>query len=69
MYNDVTFIDEFLTLDFCRRHKMFSFGFNEHTGYYEIESRQFDEIKKRLLFSLTNMGRPIIHVPALERAL
>jgi stage V sporulation protein R len=62
VHNDLTFIDEFLTLDFCRRHKLFSFGYNEQTGYYEIESRQFEQIKKRLLFNLTNLGRPIIYV-------
>ncbi len=62
IHNDLTFIDEFLTLDFCREHKLFSFGYNEHTGYYEIESRKFEEVKKRLLFNLTNYGRPIIYV-------
>ena len=62
IHNDLTFIDEFLTLEFCREHKLFSFGYNEHTGYYEIESRKFDQIKQQLLFNLTNMGRPIIQV-------
>ena len=62
IHNDLTFVDEFLTLEFCRENKMFSFGFNEHSGYYEIESRQFDEIKQRLLFNLTNVGRPFIYV-------
>jgi stage V sporulation protein R len=62
VHNDLTFIDEFLTYDFCREHKLFSFGYNEESGYYEVESRQFDEVKKRLLFNLTNVGRPIIYV-------
>jgi stage V sporulation protein R len=62
VHNDLTFVDEFLTLDFCRRHKLFSFGYNNKSGYYEIESRQFEEIKQRLLFNLTNLGRPIIFV-------
>ena len=62
IHNDLTFIDEFLTLDFCRRHKMFKFGFNKDSGYYEIESRAFAEVKQQLLFSLTNMGRPLIYV-------
>ena len=62
VHNDLTFIDEFLTLDFCRRHKLFSFGYNDDSGYYEIESREFDKIKQRLLFNLTNVGRPIIYV-------
>jgi stage V sporulation protein R len=62
IHNDVTFIDEFLTFDFCRENKMFSFGYNTNSGYYEIESRQFDQIKRQLLFGLTNLGRPIIRV-------
>ena len=62
IHNDLTFIDEFLTLDFCREHKLFKFGYNEHTEYYEIESREFADIKNQLLFSLTNRGWPIIYV-------
>jgi stage V sporulation protein R len=62
VHNDLTFIDTFLTLDFCRQHKMFQFGYNEHTDYYEIESRAFPKIKQQLLTSLTNSGRPRIEV-------
>ena len=62
IHNDLTFIDEFLTLDFCRRNNMFSFGYNQDSGYYEIESREFQKIKQQLLFGLTNLGRPIIQV-------
>ena len=62
IYNDLTFIDTFLTLDFCRQHKLFSFGYNPGTDYYEIESREFPKIKQRLLFNLTNCGRPLIAV-------
>ncbi len=29
LYNDVTFIDEFLTAEFCCEQKLFTFGFNE----------------------------------------
>ncbi len=62
LYNDVTFIDEFFTEDFCREHKFFSFGFNERTGNYEIESREFKKVKDKLLFRLTNFGQPFIRV-------
>jgi stage V sporulation protein R len=62
IHNDLTFIDEFLTLEFCKEHKLFKFGYNEYTEHYEIESRAFEQIKQQLLFGLTNMGRPIIHV-------
>ncbi len=62
VHNDLTFIDEFLTLDFCRRHKLFKFGYNESTEYYEIESRAFPKVKQQLLQNLTNAGRPLIAV-------
>ncbi|MGH7909424.1 MAG: SpoVR family protein, partial [Thermodesulfobacteriota bacterium] len=61
-YNDVTFIDEFLTEDFCREHKLFTYVYNRSTNMYEIESRDFKKIKEKLLFMLTNCGRPIIEV-------
>jgi stage V sporulation protein R len=62
IHNDITFIDTFLTEDFCRKHKLFSFAYNEASGDYEIASREFVEIKKQLLRSLTNFGRPFIYV-------
>ena len=58
----MTFIDTFLTPDFCRRHKLFSFKHNDQHETYEIESREFKKIKERLLFGLTNFGQPIIRV-------
>jgi stage V sporulation protein R len=61
-YNDVTFIDEFLTEDFCIRNKMFVYKFNKRTGRYEVDTRDFPLIKKQLLFQLTNFGQPIIQV-------
>jgi stage V sporulation protein R len=62
IYNDLMFIDTFLTLEFCREHKLFSFGYNPSEDAYEIESREFPKIKERLLFNLTNGGRPHIVV-------
>ncbi|MBA4019217.1 MAG: SpoVR family protein [Pirellula sp.] len=62
VHNDLTFIDSYLTLDFCRQHRLFSFGFNPGSDAYEIESREFPKIKERLLFNLTNAGRPMIQV-------
>ncbi|RUL89616.1 SpoVR family protein [Tautonia sociabilis] len=62
IHSDVTFIDTFLTPDFCRRHQLFSFRHNDQAELYEIESREFKKIKERLLFGLTNFGRPIIRV-------
>jgi stage V sporulation protein R len=62
IYNDVGFIDEFMTEDFVRTHKLFTFDHNDATNMYEISGREFEEIKRRLLFQLTNFGQPIIEV-------
>lgn len=61
-YNDVTFIDEFLTEEFCVENKMFVYKFNKRTGQFEVDTRDFPLIKKKLLFQLTNFGQPIINV-------
>jgi stage V sporulation protein R len=62
LYNDVTFIDEFFTPEFCREQKFYSFIFNDRSGNYEIETREFKKVKDRLLFRLTNFGQPFIFV-------
>jgi stage V sporulation protein R len=62
LYNDVTFIDAFFTEEFCRERKFFSFSLNERTGNYEIDSREFQQVKHKILFQLTNFGEPFIFV-------
>src|SRR5437868_15388016 len=62
VHNDITFIEMFLTPEFCGQQKMLSYGYQEQTGNYVIESREFEKIKKRQLFSLTNFGKPWIFV-------
>jgi stage V sporulation protein R len=62
VHNDITFIETFLTPDFCREHKMFSYAFQDQSGQYVIESREFEKVKQRLLFGLTNFGKPWIYV-------
>ena len=62
IYNDITFIDEFLTPEFCVKYKLFTFAYDEHMGQYFIEAREFEKIKQRLLFGITNLGRPWIYV-------
>jgi stage V sporulation protein R len=62
VHNDITFIDTFLTPEFCKEYKLFSFGYQDQTKNYVIESREFQKVKQRLLFSLTNFGKPWIYV-------
>jgi stage V sporulation protein R len=62
IYNDVGFIDEYLTPNFARQHHLFTYDYNESTNQFEISGREFEQIKRRLLFQLTNFGNPIIDV-------
>jgi stage V sporulation protein R len=62
LYNDVTFIDEFFTIDFCRDQKFFTFTENRRSGRLEIETREFEKVKAKLLAQLTNFGQPFIYV-------
>jgi stage V sporulation protein R len=62
IYNDVTFVDEFLTEDFCVRNRFFVYKFNKRTGQFEVDTRDFKAIKAKLLFQMTNFGQPIIRI-------
>ncbi|MBM4374293.1 MAG: SpoVR family protein [Deltaproteobacteria bacterium] len=62
LYNDVTFIDEFLTPEFVAEQRLYTFGYSGKKGAFAIESRQFREVKEKLLFQLTNLGNPIVEV-------
>jgi stage V sporulation protein R len=62
LYNDVTFIDEFLTPEFALEHGFFTYGWSNRNERYEIMSREFAQIKEKLLFQLTNFGNPFIYV-------
>ncbi|MGI9179871.1 MAG: SpoVR family protein, partial [Longimicrobiaceae bacterium] len=61
-YNDITFIDEFLTPEFVRKHGLFSYEYNPISGQYVISDRDFAAVKEKLLFMMTNFGQPWIEV-------
>ena len=62
IYNDATFIDEFMTPEFIEKHKFYQYGRDPHTGQLRILSRDPQRIKQTMLYRLTNMGRPFIYV-------
>ena len=62
VYNDVNFIDEFMTAEFIEKHKFYQYGRDPHTGHLRIISRDPVRIKQTLLYQLTNLGRPFIFV-------
>ena len=62
IYNDVMFIDAFMDQDFCDRLQLYVYGYDTRSGRYVVVDRDWRKVKERLLFSLTNLGQPIIHV-------
>jgi stage V sporulation protein R len=62
VHNDVTFVDEFLTPEFVEKQNMFTYAYNKQEQEYVIDKRDFDSIKEKLLFNLSNFGQPYISV-------
>jgi len=62
VYNDVTFIDEFLTPELIEKNKMYHFRTDPHTGKKVIASRDPNVVKQVLLYRIANMGQPFIYV-------
>lgn len=62
IYNDVTFVDEFLTPELVDRLDLYHYRYDPNTRRMVVVNRDFDKIKQQLLFSLGNYGRPYIYV-------
>ncbi len=62
IHNDVTFIDTFLTEEFCLENRLFVYQYDLDKDQYVIASREFAKIKQHLLAQLTNGGQPLISI-------
>jgi stage V sporulation protein R len=62
VHNDVSFLDAYLTEEFCHRHQLFVYRVNPRSGKREIVTRDFNAVKERLLRQLANGGAPVIEV-------
>ena len=62
IYNDITFIEEFLTEEFAEAQRLFVYRFNPRSGAHEIADRNWRVIKEQMLASLTNFGQPYVTV-------
>jgi stage V sporulation protein R len=62
VHNDATFLDEFLTPEFCQEQQLFVSREDSKTQKTMVSSREFNEIKQALLFQFTNGGRPLIEI-------
>ncbi|MDZ7688289.1 MAG: SpoVR family protein [Halobacteriales archaeon] len=61
-HNDVTFIDEFLTEEFVRDNDYFVYEHSHATGNFHVSSKEYEDVKKKLLLQFTNFGKPTILV-------
>ena len=61
-HNDVTFLDTFLTEDFCREQGFFTTRYDTRARSWIIDSREFAAVKKQLLQSLSQRGTPRVYV-------
>jgi stage V sporulation protein R len=59
---DATFLDEFLTPEFCDEQKLFVSKKDGKTQKAVVSSREFSEVKQALLFQFTNGGNPVIEL-------
>jgi stage V sporulation protein R len=62
IYNDVTFVDEFLTPEMVDRLNLYHYRYDPNTRRMVVVNRDFNKIKQQLLFSLGNHARPYIYV-------
>jgi stage V sporulation protein R len=62
IYNDVMFLDEFLTPEFVDEQDLYHYRFDPNSGRMVAVDRDFDRIKRQMLFGLTNMAQPYIFV-------
>jgi len=62
IYNDVTFLDEFLTPEFVDEQKLYHYRYDPSNGRMVVVNRDFKKIKQQLLFMLTNHAQPYIYV-------
>jgi stage V sporulation protein R len=62
VYCDATFLDEFLTPEFCEEQNLFVSKEDPKTKQAQVSSREFNEVKQAVLLQFTNGGRPVIEV-------
>jgi stage V sporulation protein R len=61
-HNDITFLDTFLTADFCREQGFFTTKYDPKTKRWQIDSHEFRDVKRQLLQMLASRGTPRVYV-------
>ncbi|MSR74627.1 MAG: SpoVR family protein [Planctomycetes bacterium] len=68
VHDDVTFLDAYLTEDFCHRHKLFVYRRDPRTHKKELVTREFAKVKEELLTNIVNGGAPVIEAVDLNHS-
>ena len=55
-HNDISFINEYLTPEFCNRQQLFTYKYNPRSARMEIDTRDFEAIKQKPLTNVTYSG-------------
>lgn len=63
-HNDITFLDAFLTPEFCAEQGFFTTKYDRRSRKWVIDSREFEKVKKQLLEMVHSRGTPRIQVLA-----
>jgi stage V sporulation protein R len=61
-HNDLSFLDEFLTADFCREQGFFTTKYDRRQSRWVISSREFDAVKAQLLSTLASQQSPRVAI-------
>jgi stage V sporulation protein R len=66
-YNDVNFINEFFTEDFCNEHEYFEYTLDPESNKYVVTSKDYKSIKSKILQQYVNGGRPVIFLTKFDK--
>jgi stage V sporulation protein R len=61
-HNDITFLETFLTADFCREMGFFTTKYDKRSGEWVLDSHEFADVKQQLLQMLASRGTPRIYI-------
>ncbi len=62
LHCDSTFLDEFLTREFCEQQRLFVAEQDDDSDEPAVVTRDFDKVKQALLLQFSNGGRPVIEL-------
>ncbi|HMQ09976.1 MAG TPA: SpoVR family protein [Oligoflexia bacterium] len=62
VHNDVNFIENFMTMEFCQQHKLFMFAENHEDKSYNELKEAFDKFKQQFVVQLSSIHGPPIYI-------